>query len=110
MLDQTNPELVSVLNNVKMVVKARSRGNELFNLGRYSEASVAYGDGLKYDGSNSVLYCNRAACWYKLGLWEKSVEDCNQALKIHSGYIKALLRRAASYGKVKTKQVINGVL
>ncbi|RID70117.1 hypothetical protein BRARA_C02163 [Brassica rapa] len=100
MLDQTNPELVSVLNNVKMVAKARSRGNELFSSGRYSEASVAYGDGLKYDGSNSVLYCNRAACWYKLGLWEKSVEDCNQALKIHSGYIKALLRRAASYGKL----------
>ncbi|KAG5404631.1 hypothetical protein IGI04_010750 [Brassica rapa subsp. trilocularis] len=100
MLDQTNPELVSVLNSVKMVVKARSRGNELFSLGRYSEASVAYGDGLKHDGSNSVLYCNRAACWYKVGLWEKSVEDCNHALKIHSGYIKALLRRAASYGKL----------
>ncbi|WZY91577.1 hypothetical protein YC2023_063906 [Brassica napus] len=100
MLDQTNPELVSVLNNVKMVVKARTRGNELFSSGRYSDASVAYGDGLKQDGSNSVLYCNRAACWYKLGLWEKSVEDSNQALKIHPSYIKALLRRAASYGKL----------
>ncbi|KAG2245172.1 hypothetical protein Bca52824_092975 [Brassica carinata] len=100
MLDQTNPELVSVLSNVKMVVKARTRGNELFSSGRYSEASVAYGDGLTHDGSNSVLYCNRAACWYKLGLWEKSVEDCNQALKIHPSYIKALLRRAASYGKL----------
>ncbi|KAF8044976.1 hypothetical protein N665_5886s0001, partial [Sinapis alba] len=100
MLDQTNPELVSVLNNAKMVVKARTRGNELFSSGRYSEASAAYGDGLEHDGSNSVLYCNRAACWYKLGLWEKSAEDCNQALKIHPSYIKALLRRAASYGKL----------
>uniref|UniRef100_A0A1J3K4Q6 Inactive TPR repeat-containing thioredoxin TTL3 n=1 Tax=Noccaea caerulescens TaxID=107243 RepID=A0A1J3K4Q6_NOCCA len=100
MLDQTNPELVSVSNNVKMVVKARTRGNELFSSGRYSEASVAYGDGLMHDYSNSVLYCNRAACWYKLGLWEKSVEDCNQAVKIHPIYIKALLRRAASYGKL----------
>ncbi|CAH8389801.1 unnamed protein product [Eruca vesicaria subsp. sativa] len=100
MIDQTNPELVSVLSNVKMVVKARTRGNELFTSGRYSEASLAYGDGLKHDGSNSVLYCNRAACWYKLGLWEKSVEDCNQALKIHPSYIKALLRRAASYGRL----------
>ncbi|KAH0882125.1 hypothetical protein HID58_058221 [Brassica napus] len=88
MLDQTNPELVSVLNNVKMVVKARTRGNELFSSGRYSEASVAYGDGLKLDGSNSVLYCNRAACWYKLGLWEKSVEDCDQALKIHPNAVR----------------------
>ncbi|KFK37110.1 hypothetical protein AALP_AA4G214100 [Arabis alpina] len=99
-LDKTNSEVVSVLNSVKMVVKARTRGNELFSSGRYSEASAAYGDGLKCDDSNSVLYCNRAACWYKLGLWEKSVEDCNQALKIHPNYIKALLRRAASYGKL----------
>ncbi|XP_010517786.1 PREDICTED: inactive TPR repeat-containing thioredoxin TTL3-like [Camelina sativa] len=100
MLDQTNPEVASVLNNVKMVVRARTCGNELFSTGRFSEASVAYGDGLKHDGSNSVLYCNRAACWYKLGLWEKSVEDCNHALKIQPSYIKALLRRAASYGKL----------
>ncbi|CAN8318070.1 unnamed protein product [Cochlearia groenlandica] len=99
-LDQTNSEVVSVLNNVKMVVRARTRGNDLFSSGRYSEASVAYGDGLKCDDSNSVLYCNRAACWYKLGLWEKSVEDCDEALKIHPNYIKALLRRAASYGKL----------
>ncbi|AEC10141.1 unnamed protein product [Arabidopsis thaliana] len=100
MLDQTNPEVVSVLNNVKMVVRARTRGNELFSSGRFSEACVAYGDGLKQDDSNSVLYCNRAACWYKLGLWEKSVEDCNHALKSQPSYIKALLRRAASYGKL----------
>ncbi|XP_010506089.1 PREDICTED: inactive TPR repeat-containing thioredoxin TTL3 [Camelina sativa] len=100
MIDQTNPEVTSVLNNVKMVVRARTCGNELFSTGRFSEASVAYGDGLKHDGSNSVLYCNRAACWYKLGLWEKSVEDCNHALKIQPSYIKALLRRAASYGKL----------
>lgn len=103
MLDQTNPEVLSVLNNVKMVVRARTRGNGLFSSGRYSEASEAYGDGLKHNASNSVLYCNRAACWYKLGLWEKSVEDCNQALKIQPNYIKALLRRAASYGKVRLK-------
>ena len=96
-----NPEVVSVLNNVTNVAKARTRGNELFTSGRYSEASVAYGEGLKFDAFNSVLYCNRAACWYKLGLWEKSVENCNQALKIHPSYIKALLRRAASYGKVR---------
>lgn len=109
MLDQTNPELVSVSNNVKMVVNARTRGNELFSSGRYSEASVAYGDGLMHDYSNPVLYCNRAACWYKLGLWEKSVEDCNQAVKIHPSYIKALLRRAASYGKVSFNQLLTKI-
>ena len=90
-----------VLNNVKMVARARTHGNDFFNAGRYAEACSAYGEGLSYDSSNSVLYCNRAVCWSKLGLWEKSVEDCNQALKIQPNYIKALLRRAASNAKVK---------
>ncbi|XP_023639155.1 TPR repeat-containing thioredoxin TTL4 isoform X2 [Capsella rubella] len=95
-----NPEVVSVLNNVKNVAKARTSGNELFSSGRYSEASVAYGEGLNFDAFNSVLYCNRAACWFKLGMWEKSVDDCNQALRIQPSYTKALLRRATSYGKL----------
>ncbi|XVF16877.1 hypothetical protein REPUB_Repub10bG0069100 [Reevesia pubescens] len=96
----TNIEIVMVLNNVKMVARARTCGNDFFNAGRYAEACSAYGEGLKYDSSNSVLFCNRAVCWFKLGLWEKSVEDCNQALKIQPNYIKALLRRAASKGKL----------
>lgn len=100
-IDHSNsPEVVSVFNNVTNVARARTRGNELFTSGRYSEASVAYGEGLKFDAFNSVLYCNRAACWFKLGVWDQSVDDCNQALRIQPGYTKALLRRAASYGKL----------
>ncbi|XVF14590.1 hypothetical protein REPUB_Repub09cG0073900 [Reevesia pubescens] len=98
-IDYSNAEIAMVLNDVKMVARARTRGNDFFNAGRYVEACSAYGEGLRYDSSNSVLYCNRAVCWSKLGLWENSVEDCNQALKIQPNYIKALLRRAASNGK-----------
>lgn len=83
-----------------MVAKARSQGNDLFSCGRFAEACAAYGEGLKHDSSNSVLYCNRAVCWSKLGQWEQSVEDCNQALKIQTHYTKALLRRAVSNAKV----------
>ena len=100
-LDPQSPEVAAVLSNVKSVVRARMRGNELFNSGRFTEASVAYGEGLKCDPSNPVLYCNRAACWSKLGQWQKSVEDCDEALVIHPNYTKALLRRAASNAKVK---------
>lgn len=99
-LDPQSAEVAAVLGNVKSVVRARSRGNELFNSGRFTEASVAYGEGLKVDPSNPVLYCNRAACWSKLGQWEKSIEDCDEALIIHPNYTKALLRRAASNAKV----------
>lgn len=100
-IDSSNIEVAVFLNNVKLVARARARGNDLFSLGKFDEACLAYEEGLKHDKYNSVLYCNRAVCWSKLGLWEKSVEDCNQALRIQPNYIKALLRRAVSNGKLE---------
>ncbi|KAL7087559.1 hypothetical protein ACP275_13G074700 [Erythranthe tilingii] len=100
-IDPRNPEISIMLNNVKLVGRARARGNDLFKSERFTEACSAYGEGLKIDPSNSVLYCNRAACWFKLGQWERSVDDCNQALRIQPNYIKALLRRAASNSKLE---------
>lgn len=99
--DPRNFEVAKLLNNVRLVARARARGNDLFKSERYTEACSAYGEGLKLDPSNSVLYCNRAACWFKLGMWEKSIEDCNFALRIHPNYTKALLRRAASNSKLE---------
>ncbi|KAL6626969.1 hypothetical protein ACP70R_030695 [Stipagrostis hirtigluma subsp. patula] len=99
--DSGNTEVVTMHNKVKAVARARSLGNELFNSGKYLDACSAYGDGLKQHPTNPVLYCNRAACRFKLGQWEKSIEDCNEALKIQPNYSKALLRRAASYGKME---------
>uniref|UniRef100_A0A5B7ATJ8 Thioredoxin domain-containing protein n=1 Tax=Davidia involucrata TaxID=16924 RepID=A0A5B7ATJ8_DAVIN len=100
-IDPRNVEVSVLLNNVRLVARARARGNDLFKSERFTEAFSAYGEGLRLDPSNSVLYCNRAACWYKLGLWERSVDDCNQALLIRPNYIKALLRRAASNNKLE---------
>ncbi|KAL5571019.1 hypothetical protein UlMin_020616 [Ulmus minor] len=101
LIDYSNLDIAKLLNTVRMVARARSCGNDLFSAGKFAEACSAYGEGLKYDGTNSVLYCNRAVCWSKLGLWEKSVEDCNQALKIQPNYTKALLRRAVSNEKLE---------
>ncbi|XP_009340082.2 TPR repeat-containing thioredoxin TTL1 [Pyrus x bretschneideri] len=100
-IDPRNIEAAVLLSNVRLVMRARARGNDLFNAERFTEACAAYGEGLRLDPSNSVLYCNRAACWFKLGMWERSLEDCNQALSIIPNYTKALLRRAASNSKLE---------
>uniref|UniRef100_A0A0A9ETJ4 Thioredoxin domain-containing protein n=1 Tax=Arundo donax TaxID=35708 RepID=A0A0A9ETJ4_ARUDO len=101
LIDPGNSEVGMILNNVRLVARARSQGNELFKAGKFAEASIAYGEGLKHEPSNPVLYCNRAACWSKLGRWAKAVEDCNEALRVQPNYTKALLRRAASYAKLE---------
>lgn len=101
LIDFGNMEVSMLLKNVKLINRARAHGKDLFNSGRFSEACAAYGEGLKYNLSNAVLYCNRAVCWSKLGLWEKSIEDCNLALNIQPNYTKALLRRAVSNAKLE---------
>ncbi|KAL5997899.1 hypothetical protein ACLOJK_008833 [Asimina triloba] len=99
-IDPHNIEVAVLLHKVRSVAKARNHGNDLFNSGKFAEACSAYGEGLKFDVSNPVLHCNRAACRFKLGQWELSIGDCNEALKIHPRYTKALLRRAASNDKL----------
>ncbi|KAI5020694.1 TPR repeat-containing thioredoxin TTL1-like [Hordeum vulgare subsp. vulgare] len=100
-VDPANAEVGLILNNMRLVARARAQGNDLFKAGKFAEASIAYGEGLKHEPLNPVLYCNRAACWSKLGRSAKAVEDCNEALRIQPSYTKALLRRAASYAKLE---------
>ncbi|KAK2986607.1 hypothetical protein RJ640_004363 [Escallonia rubra] len=99
-IDARNIEVSLLLNKVRSVARARDRGNSLFKSEKFSEACAAYGEGLRFDSSNSVLYCNRAACWSSLGQWEQSLADCNKALGIQPNYTKALLRRATSNSKL----------
>lgn len=101
LIDARNIEVAVLLSNVRMVARARARGNDLFKSERFTEACSAYEEGLRLEPSNAVLHCNRAACWFKLGQWERSIEDCNQALHIQPNYTKALLRRAASNSKLE---------
>ncbi|KAI3809604.1 hypothetical protein L1987_19199 [Smallanthus sonchifolius] len=100
-IDPRNVEAAVLLQNIRSLCRSRARGNDLFKSERYTEACSAYGEGLKCDPSNPILYCNRAACWFKLGQFERSFDDCNQALLIHPSYTKALLRRAATCSKLE---------
>lgn len=99
-LDPNNREAVIVMKRARAVALARSKGNELFKGARFSEACVAYGEGLEHDNYNSVLLCNRAACRSKLGQFDKAIEDCTAALSVRPSYGKARLRRADCYAKV----------
>ncbi|KAK6150428.1 hypothetical protein DH2020_015360 [Rehmannia glutinosa] len=85
-LDPNNKEANLVLRRTKVVSTARTNGNELFKVARYSEAVIAYGEGLSCDPYNAVLLCNKAACRSKLGQYEKAIEDCNAAINVRSAY------------------------
>ncbi|KAI3431076.1 TPR_REGION domain-containing protein, partial [Psidium guajava] len=99
-LNPNNKEANMVMMRARAVAAARSRGNELFKASRFPEACSAYAGGLEHDPCNSVLLCNRAACWSKLGQLKKAIEDCTAALNVRPSYSKARLRRADCHAKL----------
>ncbi|KAF3534018.1 hypothetical protein DY000_02043021 [Brassica cretica] len=100
-IDPQNSEIKALYRNVRLIVRARDRGNELYESERYTEAIAAYTEGLKFDQYNATLLGHRAECFFKVGYWESSIEDCNHALLILPSYTKIRRQRAASYSKLE---------
>nr|GMC57170.1 inactive TPR repeat-containing thioredoxin TTL3-like [Ipomoea batatas] len=92
-LDTNNKEASVVAKKMCAVASARSNGNELFKAGRFSEACIAYGEGLDHDPYNAVLLSNRSACRTRLEQYDQALEDCNAALTYRPSFIKARLRK-----------------
>ncbi|PIA51825.1 hypothetical protein AQUCO_01000007v1 [Aquilegia coerulea] len=100
-LDSSNKEVSSAVRIIRAVSSARSAGNKLFNASKFTQASVAYSEGLEHEPFNSVLLCNRATCRFKLGQYEKAMEDCTGVLHLRPSYSKARLRRAECNAKME---------
>uniref|UniRef100_A0A7S3JQE0 Protein unc-45 homolog B n=1 Tax=Aureoumbra lagunensis TaxID=44058 RepID=A0A7S3JQE0_9STRA len=86
-------------------VESKDEGNRLFSQGKYEEAIEVYNRALTeaFDPQlKCTIFTNRAACAMKLNRWEECVSDCDVALRIDGGRVKALYRRAfalAAIGK-----------
>lgn len=106
-------------SKLKRTKEGRERGDELFRSQDFDLAAAEYASCLKidseglpenHDGStaggrlHAVLHCNRAACLMALRRFNGAVEECSAALKIHSRYMKAILRRARCYTRLQRTQ------
>lgn len=101
---------------MRMVVKNKEEGNELFRDGNHKHAAARYVKALThaskfYDLSeadkeevNAIklsLYLNIAQCYLKMENYSKTVANCNEALALEPKNVKALYRRAVAYEKEK---------
>jgi tetratricopeptide (TPR) repeat protein len=95
---------------------ACKEADKLFCNQEFEQASLEYKECLviNKDGNNSnqvdglnaggrlhaVLHCDLAACLMAQSLFQEAVEECTNALHIHSHYMKAILRRARCYDQM----------
>eukprot|EP00977_Amphora_coffeiformis_P028038 scaffold34685_cov183-Amphora_coffeaeformis.AAC.18 len=98
-------------SKLKRTMEVREKGDAFFKSGQFEEAAREYGYCLTIDGEgqpkpkdgdfpnaggrlHAVLHCNRAAANMSAQKHEEALEDCSKAIRIHSRYMKAILRRA----------------
>jgi len=95
----------------------KDTGDALFRKGQYEEAAAKYAACLLVDGEgediattngsnaggrlHAVLHCNRAACFMATKQYREAAKECTAALRIHTLYMKAMLRRARCHSRLQ---------
>jgi tetratricopeptide (TPR) repeat protein len=103
-------------DRMRLVVKNKEEGTELFKGGNIRPAAARYHKALTHAAKffdlskedeaevNAVklsLYLNLASCYIKLENWENVLRNCTDALAIDGKNVKALFRRAQYYESKK---------
>ncbi|OQR82163.1 hsp70 [Thraustotheca clavata] len=103
-------------DRMRLVMKNKDEGNELFRGGNVQHAAARYVKALTHASKffdlspedaaevKSVklsLYLNLAQCYLKMEAYQKAVSNCKDALDLDGNNTKALYRRAIAYEKLK---------
>ncbi|OQR83021.1 hsp70-like protein [Achlya hypogyna] len=103
-------------DRMRLVMKNKDEGNELFRGGNVQHAAARYVKALTHaskffdlrpeeaDEVKAVklsLYLNLAQCYLKMEAFAKAVSNCKDALDLDATNTKALYRRAIAYEKLK---------
>ena len=110
-------------DKLRKTMSWKEKGDGLFRKASYEKAAEKYGSCLAidsdstaaYDAQNSdiedaggrlhaVLHCNRAACLMALKKYREAVKECTAALRIHTHYMKAMLRRGRCFARIRQYQ------
>ncbi|XP_014476717.1 PREDICTED: dnaJ homolog subfamily C member 7 [Dinoponera quadriceps] len=96
---------LEIYKRARCLRKKKEEGNTAFKMRQYQEAYNIYNEALAIDPqnimTNAKLHFNKATVAAKLGRLKESVAECSEALKLDENYLKAFLRRAASYMELK---------
>ncbi|EFB26005.1 hypothetical protein PANDA_001869, partial [Ailuropoda melanoleuca] len=95
----------------KMFKTLKEEGNQCVKDKNYKDALSKYSECLKINNKECAIYTNRqvlcnfiALCYLKLGQFEEAKQDCDRALQMDSGNVKAHYRRALAHKGLKDYQ------
>lgn len=101
---------------MKLALKNKDEGNELFSGGNYKHAGARYAKALTHcskffdlsaEDEEEVkklkvsLYSNLAMCYLKMENWDAAIKNCEEGIKLGDGVAKLFFRRASAYEKKK---------
>lgn len=98
-LPTTKKEPEKTVSKLDQAIAFKNDGNTKFKSGKFNEAIALYDQAIDACPSTnpidlSTFYQNRAAAYEQLQKWSAVKDDCTNALKYNTRYIKALYRRA----------------
>ncbi|XP_036686649.1 sperm-associated antigen 1 [Balaenoptera musculus] len=92
------------ITDEKMFKTLKEEGNQCVKDKNYKDALSKYSECLKINNKECAIYTNRALCYLKLGQFEEAKQDCDQALQMDLGNVKACYRRALAHKGLKNYQ------
>lgn len=79
-----------------MAEAAKQKGNAALALNQFLEAVDHYTQAIELDSSNAIYFANRAQAEIKLEQYGAAISDCDESIRLHSKYFKALYRRGVA--------------
>ncbi|XP_061576307.1 tetratricopeptide repeat protein 12 [Cololabis saira] len=89
------------MTKVKHATALKDKGNEAYARGDYETAVKYYSDGLAEVKDMQTLYTNRAQAYIKLERYCEAISDCEWALKVNDGCIKAYFHMGKAYLRLR---------
>ena len=103
-----------LMKKCKLLDSIKTKGNEAFKSAQYAEAVQTYTaaiteadadsedpEMIELKGFKATLFSNRATAKSKLADYEGTVSDCDEALQLDAGYVKALRTRARAFSQLE---------
>lgn len=107
--DDNDNRRLKKADRMRLVVKNKEEGNELFKGGNLKHAAARYHKALSHaakffdlskedeaevNALKTTLYINLATCYIKLCSWEQVLRNCNEALALDPNNAKAYFKRS----------------